>query len=101
MYVSFWNWYYKLTGFPGGALVKEPTCQWRRSKTRGFDPGLRRSIVVGNDNPLQYSCWAIPWTADPGGLSSWGCKTSVATERLSTCIKKDAWNSLTNSNTKN
>ena len=22
----------------------------------------------GNGNPLQYSCWRIPWTEEPGGL---------------------------------
>ena len=27
-----------------------------------------RSLEVGNGNPLQYSCWEIPWTEEPGGL---------------------------------
>ena len=31
-------------------------------------PGLGRSLRVGNGNPLQYSCWKIPWTEEPGGL---------------------------------
>ena len=26
----------------------------------------------GNGNPLQYSCWRIPWTEEPGGLQSMG-----------------------------
>ena len=26
----------------------------------------------GNDNPLQYSCWKIPWTEEPGRLQSMG-----------------------------
>ena len=26
----------------------------------------------GNCNPLQYSCWKIPWTEEPGGLQSIG-----------------------------
>ena len=25
---------------------------------------------AGNGNPLQYSCWEIPWTEEPGGLQS-------------------------------
>ena len=28
--------------------------------------------IKGNDNPLQYSCWKIPWTEEPGGLQSMG-----------------------------
>ena len=24
----------------------------------------------GNGNPLQYCCWKIPWTKEPGGLQS-------------------------------
>ena len=31
-------------------------------------PGLERSPGVGNGNPLQYSCWKIPWTEEPGRL---------------------------------
>ena len=26
----------------------------------------------GNGTPLQYSCWKIPWTEEPGGLQSIG-----------------------------
>ena len=43
-------------GFPGGTVVKEPTCQSRWCRRCGFDPGLGRSPRVGNGNPLQYSC---------------------------------------------
>ena len=31
-----------------------------------FSPGGR------NGNPIQYSCWRIPWTEKPGGLQSMG-----------------------------
>ena len=27
-----------------------------------------RAPGVGNDYPLQYSCWRIPWTEEPGSL---------------------------------
>ena len=30
--------------------------------------GLGRSPGEGNGNPLQYSCWEIPWIEEPGGL---------------------------------
>ena len=35
-----------------------------------FDPWVRRSLVEGNGNPLQYSCLEIQWTEEPGGLQS-------------------------------
>ena len=28
----------------------------------------------GNGNPLQDSAWEMPWTEEPGGLQSMGCK---------------------------
>ena len=36
----------------------------------------------GNGNPLQYSCWRIPWTEEPGRLQLMGCKESDTNERL-------------------
>ena len=35
-----------------------------------FDPWVIRSLGEGHGNPLQYSCWRIPWTEEPGGLQS-------------------------------
>ena len=34
--------------------------------------GSERYPGEGNGNPLQYSCWKIPWTEEPGGLQSKG-----------------------------
>ena len=42
--------------------------------------GLVRAPEEGKGYPLQYSCWRIPWTKEPGGLQFLGCKES---ERLS------------------
>ena len=46
-------------------------------------PGAAGSISVSgrshggrNGNPLQYSCWEIPWTEEPGGLQSMGSQES-------------------------
>ena len=36
----------------------------------GLIPESRRSPGEGNGNPLQYSCWEIPWTEEPGMLQS-------------------------------
>ena len=37
-------------------------------------PELGRFPGEGNDNPLQYSCWEIPWIEEHGGLQSMGYK---------------------------
>ena len=49
-------------GFLGGSDGKESDLGWI--------PGLGRSPGGGHGNPLQYSCWRIPWTEEPGGLQS-------------------------------
>ena len=38
----------------------------------GSTRGSGRSPREGNGNPLQYSCWTILWTEEPGGLKSIG-----------------------------
>ena len=52
-------------GFPGGSVVKEPTCQCRR-------------CFLGQEDPLEEDmathssilAWRIPGTEEPGGLQS-------------------------------
>ena len=58
-----------LIGFPGESLVKNLP-----ENLGDVDSilGLRRFPGEGNGNPLQYSCWEIPWTEKPGGLWSIG-----------------------------
>ena len=46
--------------FPGGASGKQPTCQCRRPKRRGFDPWVGKMPEGGNGHPLQYSCLENP-----------------------------------------
>ena len=58
-----------LLGFPGGSEVKESACN---AGDMGSIPELGRSLGEGNGNPLQYSCWRIPWTEELGGLQSIG-----------------------------
>ena len=38
--------------------------------------GSERSTGEGNDNPLQYLAWEIPWTEKPGRLQSMGSRKS-------------------------
>ena len=57
------------SSFPGVSMVKNPPANQRDT---GLIPGSGRSPGEGNGNPLQYSCWEIPWTEEPGGLQSMG-----------------------------
>ena len=58
-------------GFPGGSAIKNPP-----TNAGDVDMNLssRRSPGEGNGNPLQYSCWRIPWMEEPGGLWSMGSR---------------------------
>ena len=38
----------------------------------GSTPRSGRSPGGRHGNPLQYSCWRIPWPEEPGGLQSMG-----------------------------
>ena len=40
--------------------------------TGSMSPRSGRSPGGGHGNPLQSSCWRIPWTEEPGGLQSMG-----------------------------
>ena len=56
-------------GFPGGSDGKEPSCN---AGDLGSIPGSGRCPGDGNGNPLQFSCWSIPWTEEPGEPQSMG-----------------------------
>ena len=51
-------------------------------------PGWGRSPGGGHGNPLQDSCWRIPWTEEPGGLQSMGSQSQTRLKRLSTHTHK-------------
>ena len=58
------------TGFPGGAMVKNPPAD---AKYISSIPGLGRFPGEGNSNPLQYSCLDNPmdrgaWLATTHGV---------------------------------
>ena len=42
------------------------------AEDKGLIPGWGKSPGEGNGNPLQYSCWRMLWTEEPGGLHSMG-----------------------------
>ena len=56
-------------GFPGGSVVKNMPAT---VEDTGSIPGSGRSPGEGNGNPLQYYCWRIPQTEEPGRLLSTG-----------------------------
>ena len=65
-------------GFPGGTVVKNLPAN---CKNPGSIPGSRRSPVVGNSNPLQYSCPKNPTDKrSQAGYSPQSHKKSDTTE---------------------
>ena len=66
-------------GFPGGSVVKKQPADAGHTEDMGLIPGSGRSPGVGNDNPLQYFAWEIPWTEEPGGLQSRGSQRVTRT----------------------
>ena len=51
-----------MIGLPRQFSGKESVCQ---AGNMGLIPGLGRFPGERNGNPLQYSCWEIPWTEKP------------------------------------
>ena len=57
-------------------------------------PAMQETHIrsLGQEDPLEKGMathssildWEIPWTEEPGGLQSWGCKESDTTEKIST-----------------
>ena len=53
-------------------VVKNPPANAGDRRDAGSISELGRSSGERHGNPLQYSCWGIPWTEEPGGLQSMG-----------------------------
>ena len=66
-----------LSGFPGGASGKEPTCQCRRHRKCELNPWVGKIPFRRDGNPFQYSCLENPmdriawWTTVRGVTKSW------------------------------
>ena len=88
--------------FTGGAIGKEPVCQWRRRKRRRFNPWAGKILEEGLAIHSSILAWRIPWTEESGGLQSMGLQTvrhdwrdlarkqSIHTQQNSSS-KKKAW----------
>ena len=67
-------------GSPGGARGEEPACRARDVRDAGSIPGSGRSPGGGHGNPLECSCWRIPWTRSLVGYSPSRLKELDTTE---------------------
>ena len=54
-------------GFPSGTSSKEPACQCRRHKIRGFDPWVRK---ITWNRKWQFAPVILSWTEETGWLQS-------------------------------
>ena len=72
---------FKLLGFPGSSVVKNPPTSAGDAGDSGSIPGSGRSPGGGNSSPLQYSCLGNPILE---GYSPQGRKESDATEHICT-----------------
>ena len=73
LHIAFKSMIHLSSGFPGGLVVKNLPAN---AGDEGSIPESGRSPGEGNSNPLQYSCWEIPRTEEPGGLQSIGSQRS-------------------------
>ena len=58
----FWKHLHMELGFPGGSVGKESAYYAGDAGDMGSIPVSGRSLGGGHGNPLQYSCWRMPWT---------------------------------------
>ena len=68
-------------------MGKESSCNSGDAGDTGLIPGLGRSPGEGNDNPLQYLAWIIPWTEEPGRLQ--GGHKELDTTEVTELASKD------------
>ena len=79
---------YGTGGFPGGAVVKNPSANAGEGRDLGSVSGSGRSPGGGNGNPLQYSCLKIPtgrgtWWATAHGVAK--SRTRLSEHTVETC----------------
>ena len=53
----------------------------------GSIPGLGRSLEEAMATHSSILAWTVPWTEEPGGLQSTGCKESDTTEQARTGVR--------------
>lgn len=66
----------------GSSNGKEPDYD---AEDLGLIPGLERSPEEGNDNPLHYLAWRIPWTDH--GVIEWDMTEQLTHSTLINCFQ--------------
>ena len=56
--------------FKWAGMVKNLPASAGDARDAGLIPGWGRSPGEESGSPVQYSCWKITWTGEPGGLQS-------------------------------
>ena len=60
-------------------MVKNLPAMWETwVQSLGWEDPLNKGMATHSS----ILAWRIPWTEEPGGLQSWGCKESDITEQL-------------------
>ena len=57
-------------------MIKNLPANAGDTRDEGSIAGSGRSPGQESGNPLQYSCWEIPWTEESAGLQSMGIQES-------------------------
>ena len=86
LFYLYVNIYYTLDtylGFPGGPDSKD--CIYNAGDL-GLIPGSGRPLEKGMSTHSSILTWEIPWTEEPGGIQSMGCKELDMTEWLNAQI---------------
>ena len=71
--------FFHLEGFPGGTSGKEPTCQFRRRESLGFDPWVGKIPWRRKCQPTPYAC-----PEKPMDRGAWGAVESQRLKQHST-----------------
>ena len=74
----------RISGFPGGASGKEPTCQCRRCKRYWVSLSREDPLGKGMAAPSSVLAWRTPWTEEPGGLQSIESQSQTRLKQRST-----------------
>ena len=74
-------------GFPGGSVIKQPTCQCKRDRKWRFDPRVGRAPWSRKRQPTPVFLPGKFHGEGLAGYSPWGRKESDITEHAYTCTR--------------